>query len=125
MIPETPNKPISVTVNPIAGGKFLLRWRYTKINEEVTPTEFRIYIDLGDGFDFNLPDAIIKFGHGGKAEFQWTSDAYMTGQRCKFCVRAFADDKGETQNTDYVSTTADDTGPDAITDIYATVEQLN
>jgi hypothetical protein len=148
---EMPNRPLMVIVKPISGGRFLLRWRYTPIDEEVKPTEFRIYIDTGaltltrmrnkpgieslrfgtlhsetipGGFDFNLPETIVKYGLGGRGEFQWTSDAYIHGTRCKFCIRAYAANKGETQNTDYVSAIADHEGPDAITDIYSTVEQL-
>jgi hypothetical protein len=151
MMLDMPNRPLMVTVNPLSGGRFLLRWRYTPIDEEVTPTEFRIYIDSGAttltrmrnkpeieslrfgplhsearsaGFDFNLPDAVVEYGLGGRGEFQWTSDAYADGLRCKFCVRAYAEDKGETQNTDYVSAIANHLGPDVIIDIYSTVEQL-
>ena len=124
MIPLTPNKPVQLTAAPLAGGKFLLRWRYTPIDEEITPTGFCIYIDSGDGFDFELPDAVLEYGLGGRGEFQWTSDAYQHGQRCKFCVRAYATENGETQNIDYASAVADSIGPDAITDVYATVEQL-
>jgi hypothetical protein len=109
----------------LSGGRFLLRWHYTHLDEEVAATEFRIYIDSGEGFDFNTPAEIISYDSnllGG--DLKWTSDAYPHGQRVKFCVRAYAEDKGETQNTDYVSAVADHLGPEAITDIYATMDQL-
>jgi hypothetical protein len=124
MMLDAPNRPLSLTVAPLASGRFLLRWRYTPIDEEITPTEFHIYIDYGGGFDFDSPTAIIEYGFGGRGEFRWTSDTYSHNQRCKFCVRAYAEDNGETRNTDYASAVADHLGPDVITGIYATLEQL-
>ena len=124
MIPEMPNTPQSITVNQLEGGKFLVRWRYTTIDHEIAPTEFRIYVDSGSGFNFTTPTAVVNYKLGGRGEFTWESGAYTHGQRIKFCVRAYAQEKGETQNTDHVAAVADALGPEAITDVYATVEQL-
>jgi hypothetical protein len=124
IIPTMPNQPLSVTACQQAGGKFLIRWRYTPIGHEITPTGFRIYADSGSGFNFASPTATVNYKLGGHGEFKWESGVYTHGQRIKFCVRAYAQGKGETQNTDYVAAVADAIGPDAITDVYATVEQL-
>jgi len=125
MLPTTPNQPLSVTAIQFAGGKFLLRWRYTPIDHEIVPTGFHVYVDSGSGFNFAVPAATVNYKLGGHGEFKWESGAYSHGQRIKFCVRAYAQGKGETQNTDYVAAVADALGPESITDVYATVEQLS
>ena len=124
MIPSLPNTPTSVTVEQLAAGKFRLCWRYSKINEEVSPVEFRIYVDSGSGFNFSSPTATKLYKFGGHGEFKWDSDAYTHGQRVKFCVRARPLAEAETQNTDYVAAFADALGPPAIDDVSAIVEQL-
>jgi hypothetical protein len=124
MRPTTPNQPMMVTAIQLAGGKFLIRWRYTPIDQEIAPSEFRIYVDSGSGFNFTSPAGTVNYKLGGRGEFKWESDAYTHGHRIKFCVRAYAQGKGETMNTDYVAAVADALGPDALTDVFATVEQL-
>lgn len=124
MVPVTPNQPLLVTAIRLAGGKFLIRWRYTPISQEIVPTGFHIYADSGSGFNFAEPTGTISYKLGGRGEFKWESDSYPHGHRIKFCVRAYALGKGETLNTDYVAAVADAVGPEAITDVFATVEQL-
>ncbi|MGD0077069.1 MAG: botulinum neurotoxin N-terminal receptor binding domain-containing protein [Sedimentisphaerales bacterium] len=120
----TPNKPLSLMAMPLAGGKVLLRWRYTPTDQEIAPTGFNVYIDSGAGFNFAAPDAVIDYGLRGHGEFQWESPAYSHGSRRKFCVRSFAANFGESQNTDYAAAIADALGPDAIAGLTATVEQI-
>jgi len=145
MQPLLPNRPLSVSVEALKGGKFVLRWRHSRIDEEVTPSEFRIYIDSGEGFGFfgksNKPGReSLRFGtpvrgssepaavviyDAGILEYKWISDAYSHRQRCRFCVRSYSAAGGESMNTDYVTAVADSQGPDAInTVMFIDVEQL-
>jgi len=124
MLGNTPNPPSNVHIEPLADAKFRLRWRYTPLAEEIKPTGFRVYMDSGEGFDFETPDATLAYGHGGNGEFSWTSGGLVNGQRYKFVIRSYRTSAGESQNTDFVSGIADDVGPDAITGITATQEAL-
>lgn len=131
MIGKAPNKPLSVTVEVLSGGRLKLRWRYTVLNEEVAPTGFKIYMDSGSGFDFDTPQATVLYrsrGTGGLewrgGEFAWASGALSHGQLYKFIVRSYRDGEGESQNTDFVAAVADSVGPSAITNIRATWEDV-
>ncbi len=124
MIGNTPNPPLSVTVEKVAGGKLKLRWRYTPVYEEIAPTGFHIYIDSGEGFDFETPDATVPYGLGGTGEFSWTSDPLTHGSLYRLCIRSYRTGAGGSQNTDYVSEVADSEGPEAITGLVASWEQI-
>ncbi len=123
MLASAPNPPQSLSIEKLAGAKFKLRWRYTRIDEQVTPTGFNIYIDSGSGFDFATLDATISFGLGG-SEFQWTSGALTHGNQYRFCVRSYRTGEGESQNTDYVAAIADSEGPEAITGLQTDWEEI-
>lgn len=124
MIGNAPNPPVDLTIEGLSNGRFKLRWHYTKSEEEISPTGFKIYMDSGSGFDFNTPEDTVSYGFGGTGEFQWISDPLTHGQVYRFCVRTYRTDAGETQNTDYVSGIADAEGPDAITGLRASWEQM-
>ena len=114
MIANMPNVPGDLTIEGLSNGRFRLRWRYTKLAEEIEPTGFNIYIDSGSGFDFETPDDVVSYGFGGLGEFEWICDPLTHGLPYRFCVRSYKTDAGETQNTDYVSGIADAEGPEAI-----------
>lgn len=122
MLGQTPNKPLNLTIEKLAGAKLKLRWRYTRLGEEIAPTGFNIYMDSGDGFDFDTPADMVSFNRG--VEFSWISDELVNGQTYRFCVRSYRTDAGESQNTNFVSAEADSQGPDAITDLQASWEEL-
>ncbi|MFQ5769754.1 MAG: hypothetical protein ACE5HX_04405, partial [bacterium] len=125
MIGNAPNKPQDLVAENVAGAKIKLRWRYSKLSEEITPTGFHIYIDSGLGFDWNLPDATVLYKMGGIAgEFSWTSAALTHGQIYRFCVRSYKTGVGESQNTDYVSAVADSQGPAAITNLQTSYQEI-
>jgi len=88
MIGRMPNAPQSLEAEQVAGGKIKVRWRYSRLNQEIMPTGFKVYIDSGGGFDFDTADAIIAYDLGGNGEFEWQSDTLSNGQSYKFCVRA-------------------------------------
>ena len=104
------------------------RWRYSAINQAVAPTGWRIYIDSGSGFNFGLPDATelasVEATRAVSSEPTWLSSALSHGQTYKFCVRSYNSDHGETQNTDFVSITADAVGPAAITDLRSSYQEI-
>ena len=123
MIGLTPNAPASLEAEQVAGGKIKVRWRYGRVAEEISPTGFNIYIDSGSGFDFDTADATVAYSLSGNGEFEWESDALDDGHSYRFCVRSYAI-SGETQNIDYVVETADSSGPDAVTGLSATWEEI-
>lgn len=124
MIANAPNPPDDLTIEGLSSGRFRLRWRYSKDQQEITPTGFKIFMDSGSGFDFGNPDATVSYGFGGRGEFEWTSGQLTHGQVYRFCVRTYTTGAGQTQNTDYVSGVADDQGPAAITDLQASFQEF-
>jgi len=124
MIGSTPNAPVSLTIEKLSGGRLKLRWRYIRLAEEIAPTGFNIYMDSGSGFNFSSPDATVQYGSGGFGEFDWTSDPLVHGQLYRFVVRSYRTGVGESQNTDHVAAAADSVGPDAITDLRASWEEI-
>jgi len=91
MIGSIPNAPVDLVAKGLSNGRVKLRWRYVRIDEEIAPTGFHIYIDSGSGFDFDNPDATIPYHHGGarSGEFDWTSDPLTHGEIYRFCVRVY------------------------------------
>lgn len=124
MTGPTPPAPAGVSVEKVAGAKLKVRWRYSPTAQEVEPTGFNIYMDSGSGFDFGLPEAIVAYNQGGYGEFDWTSASLTDGQLYRFTVRSYRSGGGESQNTDYVSAAADSTGPDAITGLIASWQEV-
>jgi len=124
MIAAAPNKPLDLTLEQLADGKVKLQWRYTRTNEEISPTGFRIYIDSGSGFDFDNPVDAVLYGFGGNDEFEWTSNELADGQQYRFCVRSYTEGAGETINTDYASIVIDATGPDAIQNLFYDIKEF-
>ncbi len=121
MIGDLPNEPSGLSLEKAAGGKFKVRWRYDKSDQEISPAGFYIYIDSGFGFDFETPDATVSYNGG--SDHSWTSAALVGGTVYRFCVRAYVSSR-QTTNTDYVSGVADSTGPAAITGLIAETEQI-
>jgi len=124
MIGNVPNTPQNVTAGQLAGAKIKIKWRYTSKAQEAAPTGFKIYMDSGSGFDFESPIATVAYNLGELGEFNWTSGALTDGHTYRFCVRSYREGGGESRNTDYTSTVADSTGPDAITGLCATWQEV-
>ena len=124
MIGSAPNPPQDLIIEQLSGGKLKLQWRYTRLEEEIAPTGFNIYMDSGSGFNFDTPTATVSYGLGGMGEFEWTSAALTHGQSYRFCLRSYRTGGGETQNTDYVAALADSVGPDAITGLRVTWAEI-
>jgi len=123
---DTPNPPLDLTIQGLSNGRFRLRWHYTPIAEEITPTGFNIYMDSGSGFDFETPTATVSYGLGGRGEFEWISDPLTDGELYRFCVRSYQSGPPitESQNTDFVADVADSVGPDAITGLRASWKEI-
>jgi len=124
MIGNAPNPPVALTIEGFAGGLIKLKWRYTRINEDVAPTGFNIYMDSGSGFDLDTPEDSVLYGQGGNGEFDWTSDALTNGQLYRFIVRSYRTGAGESQNTNFVAAKADSQGPAAITGLTASIQEI-
>lgn len=107
---DAPNPPLSLTATAVAGGKIKLRWRYSAINQVVSPTGFNVY-DVDSG---KLGEARYK----GPGEYIYITGALSHGQLYNFRVRSYKQGAGESQNSDYVTIAADAVGPDAITDLH-------
>lgn len=124
MIAATPNVPMDLQAEQVVGGKIKIKWRYSRLGQEISPTGFNIYIDSGGGFDFDTPDDTVAYNLGGNGEFEWESDALNDGDSYRFCVRSYTTGAGETQNTNYVAEVADSGGPDAVTGLTASWEVI-
>jgi hypothetical protein len=122
MIGAMPNAPTNLVAEPIFGGKIRLRWRYSRYAQEIPPTGFRIYMAQDGGFDFTEPHDSTEYQFRG--EFQWTSDFLVHGQKYKFCVRSYRDGAGESQNTNFAAATADSEGPEPITVMQISVQEI-
>jgi len=121
MIGNTPNPPLDLIARPSAGGKMVLKWRYSPIDQEVAASGFNIYIDSGSGFNFSTPDATVDYT--GAAEFGWTSGALIDGVLHRFCVTSYRTGAGESPTTARTSGVPDSTGPEAISGLLINVEQ--
>jgi len=119
-----PNPPVSLTIEKVAGAKMQLRWRYTPIGEEISPTGFKIYMDSGGGFDFETPEDTVAYSQGRSGEHTWISGTLSHGQTYRFTVRSYRTGAGESANTDFVAAAADSQGPAAITGLAASWEEI-
>ena len=124
MLAIAPNQPSDLTIEKLSDGRFKLRWRYTSMSQEVTPTGFHVYMDSGSGFTFDEPDGTVSYGLGGLGEFSWTSSELSHGQLYRFCVRSYKTGSGESQNTRFVAAVADSLGPAAITGLQSSWEEI-
>ncbi len=123
MLDNAPNPPLDLLIEKVAGGKLKLKWRYSPLDQAVAPSGFNIYMDDGSGFDFTDPLDTVGAG-GGAGEFTWTSTALVDGQLYKFCVRSYATNAGESQNTKFVAARADSQGPEPVSGVRLTWEEI-
>lgn len=124
MIDITPNPPQNLIIENLINGKLKLRWQYTSDEQEIAPTGFKIYMDSGNGFDFDNPEATVSYDLGWTGEFSWISEPLTHGQLYRFCVRSYYIDGGETQNTNFVAAIADAEGPAAITGLRVNWQEI-
>lgn len=122
MISNTPNTPVNLIIEQLAGGKLRLRWRYFETGQEVIPTSFKIFMDSGDGFDFDSPIATVPYRRA--VEHSWTSDTLIHGQRYKFIVQSYAANAGQSNNTNFVFAIADAVGPPAANGLTINWEEI-
>jgi len=122
MVGQTPNPPVSLSIAGLSGGRFQLRWRYSKISQQIAPTGFHIYLDSGSGFDFDTPHATVAYSK--TYEYSWTSGSLTHGQRYRFVVRSYRQGAGEDQNQRIVSAVADAQGPAAITGLRTSWQEV-
>jgi hypothetical protein len=122
MIGLSPNAPFGLMATPLAGGKIKVRWQYSRYRQEIPPTGFRIYMCDGGPLDFTN-DLIDSVDYGGSKHYTWLSDELLNGTTYKFTVRAYRSGEGESQNTNFVSATADSEGPPALSGLILNYSQ--
>lgn len=105
------NGPGDLQVEPVVGGKFLLRWTYTRDGEQIEPGTFRIYNDNGTGtIDYGVVVATVTYRRG-RFHYSYTSAAFAHETRIRWAVRAASAIGAEEKNTSNVFANADSTSP--------------
>ncbi|MFH0981573.1 MAG: hypothetical protein V2A79_08550 [Planctomycetota bacterium] len=107
-----PNPPTGLAVAQAAGGRLVLRWSYSARDEEVAPTEFRIYSDGGTGtMDYEHAAAQVPYP-AGERHFSHTTGTHAHGSRRRWAVRAMSADGRHDGNETVVEAMADAVGPE-------------
>ena len=105
--------PVDVRCEPIAGGKFRLRWYTRAADRALGPKEFRIYGNGGSGpVDFGSVVATVPFRFW-KWHYEFETAAFGTGTAVDWTIRTVNSSNQEERNTLEVSAVADATGPPA------------
>jgi len=106
-----PNAPTDLRVTAVSGGKFLLRWIYTRAGEQVEPAQFRIYNDGGSGaVNYETAVAMVTYGRG-RFHYEALSSAFNDGVRVRWSVRAVSAAGVEEENLNVVEQWADAQSP--------------
>ena len=107
-----PNAPMALSVSAASGGRFVLRWSYAAVGEEVSPSEFRIYSDGGTGtVDYDNAVAQVAYVRG-QIHFRYTTSEAAHGARRKWGVRAVSASGRDDGNETTVEALADASGPE-------------
>lgn len=108
-----PNHPTDLCVSPTSCGRFVLRWSYSALGEEVSPDEFRVYSDGGSGtMDYETVVGQVAY-HPGQTCFGYTTEECLGhGSRRKWVVRAVSVNERDDGNESTVEAVADAEGPD-------------
>ena len=106
-----PNAPTNLRVSLESGGRFRLAWTYSEADEEVSPTEFRVFNDNGTGtVDYGTVVATLT-ARARKFHYDWLSSAFADGATRIWAVRAASAGGVEDANINVVTGTADAAGP--------------
>ncbi len=115
MLPPLPNEPYDLTLEPLAGGRLRLRWKYAAGGEEATVAGWKVYMaEENEEFDYDEPAATLAAGARS-----WTSGELVDGVTYKAIVRAFSQDENETRNDSCAIAAAVNHGPEGIGDTEA------
>lgn len=107
-----PNPPAALSASPTAEGRFVLRWSYSDLNEEVSPSEFRIYSDGGTG-TMDYENAVGQVAYSlGQVHFNYTTGTHAHGAKRMWGVRAVSALGRDDANETAVTRNADASGPD-------------
>ncbi len=108
-----PNAPADLRVTPGAGGKFVLRWTYSRPGEQAEPAAFRLYNDGGTGsVDFETIVATVEYRRG-RFHYCYSSEAFASGTRVRWVVRAVSAEGVEDTNEQVAFGWADALAPSA------------
>ncbi len=92
--PGLPNFPVHVLAEPLAGGKFRVRWEYEPYGQAVAPDDFQVFEGADPGsVDYNTPltDSITgatSVKHTRARVYSFTTAAYGNLTSHVFAVRA-------------------------------------
>ncbi|MFQ6048590.1 MAG: hypothetical protein ACE5K7_04430, partial [Phycisphaerae bacterium] len=65
LVGAQPNRPQDLSVRPLAGGSFELRWTYSEEGQEVAPAVFEVFTDGGTGqLDYETPVGSVSYRAG-------------------------------------------------------------
>ena len=96
LVGPAPNPARDLAVEPVAGGRFLLRWTYDERDEEVAPAAFRLFNDAGSPGAVNYDTVVATAPYRTRRGFfSWTSDAFADGTRMRWAVRAVSAEGAE------------------------------
>lgn len=89
LIGPAPNAVGALAVEPLSGGRFVLRWTYDETDQEAAPTAFHVYNDVGSfgAINYEVVVATVAY-HLRRGYFDWTSEAFADGSRVTWAVRA-------------------------------------
>jgi len=89
LVGPAPNAACDLAVEPVAGGRFLLRWTYDERDEEAAPATFRLFNDAGSPGEVDYDTVVATASYRiRRGYFNWTSDAFTDGSRVRWAVRA-------------------------------------
>ena len=121
LIEPAGNVPSDLQATAIKGAKVQLDWRYSNVNQDATPTGFKVYRST-DASSWAEQDTVaFALGRGGN--YTWTSAALSDGTTYYYLVRTYRTVSAvdhEESNLNFVVVVADSTGPAAITGIAVT-----
>lgn len=93
--PGLPNFPINALAEPLAGGKFKVRWEYETYGQGTVPTDFQVFEGVDPGsVDYNTPltdsvTGLTSVNYVGRTRvYSFTTPAYGDLTSHVFAVRA-------------------------------------
>lgn len=112
LIGLAPHAPTLLCVEPLAGGRFRLSWRYDETHQEVAPAEFRLYNDAASPGAVNYSSPVASVPYRFRAgDFAYVSEPFAHGTRVTWAVRARSAAGVEERNTATATGAADVEGP--------------
>ena len=108
-----PNAPSQLSVRPVAGGAFVLRWTYSPFGEATAPAAFRVFTDGGTGtVNYVAVVGTVSYRRG-QPHYAFQTGGHAHGVRRLWAVRAVSAEGRDDGNTGTVVGLADAEPPEA------------